>query len=129
MTALQQEPSAHAPWTRTMFGEVLIFMTPYRVSVTKLREVTGSRQRDPSDVDRHEERFWDELVVALVGVDAPFRGEHEAIDLLIIRGVVQPGRSTQDVNGVVVTAQEPVRAKAKDLLARVTLDFLREDHF
>src|SRR5260370_1884103 len=24
MTALQEEPSAHAPWTRTMFGWVLI---------------------------------------------------------------------------------------------------------
>src|SRR5437868_9977864 len=38
MTPLQQEPSAHAPWTRTMFGCALIADTP-------LWEVGGSAAR------------------------------------------------------------------------------------
>ena len=36
MTALQLEPSAHAPWTRTMFGRVFIPVVPswVRLKVT-----------------------------------------------------------------------------------------------
>jgi hypothetical protein len=33
MTALQEEPSAHAPWTRAMFGWVLMLMIPFQSSV------------------------------------------------------------------------------------------------
>src|ERR1700744_2569657 len=89
---------------------------------------SGSRQGDRRDVDGDKQWSRDELVVALVGVYAPCGREHEPIDLPVLRGVIQSGRSAQDVDGVVVTTQKPVRAKAKDLFARVTLDLLRKDH-
>src|ERR1700729_3892892 len=124
MTALQLDPSAQAPWTRTIFGEVLILMLPCRFGEAD----EGSRQRDLTDVDGDEKRFWDELGVACVRVDTPRGREHEAIDFPVIRGVVQTRRAPEDVDLVVVTAQKSVWAKAEDLLARVALDILGEDH-
>src|SRR4029077_7205901 len=53
MTALQLEPSAHAPWTRTMFGRVLISMTPFTGHVSRARYRHGpSRPRPPTSHDR-----------------------------------------------------------------------------
>ena len=36
MTALQEEPSAHAPWTRTMFGLVAISRVPFSLGLGEL---------------------------------------------------------------------------------------------
>jgi hypothetical protein len=104
-----------------MFGEVLISMVSYRIG-----ELARSRQCDPIDVNCHEQWFRDQLVIALVGIDAPLGREHETINLPILRGVIQSGRSTQDVDGVVVTTEKAVRTKTKDLLTSVTLDPVRE---
>jgi hypothetical protein len=36
MTPLQQEPSAHAPWMRTIFGRVFIFVVLSRSGLTAI---------------------------------------------------------------------------------------------
>src|SRR5690349_15675419 len=36
MTPLQQEPSAHAPWTSTMFGRAFICVVPSRSGLTAI---------------------------------------------------------------------------------------------
>jgi hypothetical protein len=40
MTELQLEPSAHAPWTRTMFGRVVISVVPSKVELKVTVELT-----------------------------------------------------------------------------------------
>src|ERR1700691_5248690 len=54
MTALQLEPSAHAPWTRTMFGWVLISVIPFRVyaQVTPWRLSLSPSRTVPGDGTR-----------------------------------------------------------------------------
>jgi hypothetical protein len=53
----------------------------------------GLGQLDVGEVDGDEKRLFDQLVVALVGIDPSFGRPDDAVDILIVGGVVEP-RST-----------------------------------
>src|SRR5947209_10714557 len=85
-----------------------------------------SADGDLTHVDSDQQRFRDELVVALPGVASSRGGNDDAVDVAVIGGVQQPRRPAEDIDGEVMAAQQPVRAEARDLLAGVTLDLIRE---
>jgi len=77
-------------------------------------------------VDGDQERLRYSLVVALVGVDATLGGEEDAVYVAIVGGVIEAGGAAEDVDGVVVTAEQAVGTEAGDLFAGVALDAIGE---
>jgi hypothetical protein len=88
----------------------------------------SSEKNDFSHVDGDEERFLHKLVIAFVGVDSPLGRNNNTVHVTVFRGVVEPGSSPKDVNGVVVTAQQAIWAEARDLLPRVALYVVGKGH-
>jgi len=70
-------------------------------------------QLDVGEVDGDEERLFDQLVVTLVGVDASFGRHDNAIDILVVGGVVEAGSTLEDVDRIVVPAQQAVGPEAR----------------
>ena len=68
----------------------------------------------------------DRLVVALEGVDPPLGRNDDSADIAILRGVVQPRGAAENVDRVVVAAEQPVRPEAGDLRPRVALHAIGE---
>src|SRR5271165_4502899 len=85
-----------------------------------------SAERDLTHVDPDQERIPDRLIVAFERIDAPLRGNDDPVHVAVIGGIVQAGRAAEDVHRVVVPAEQAIRAKARDLRARVTLDAIGE---
>src|SRR5208337_5590947 len=81
--------------------------------------VARSADGDLTHVDGDQQRLRDELVVTLPSVDPPLGGDDDPVYFAIVGGIVQSGCAAQDIDGVVLTAQQPVGAEARDLFARV----------
>jgi hypothetical protein len=75
-----------------------------------------SSDGDLIHVDGNQPRLRDELVVTLPGVDPACGGDDDSV-YVAIGGIVQPWCAAKDIDGVVLAAQQPVRAKARDLFA------------
>src|ERR1700679_25606 len=86
-------------------------------------------ERDAADVDIHQQRFRYQHIVAFVGVDPPFGKELQSIDLAISVGVVESRGTAQDVNGVVVTSQQPIRTETRNLFLGMALDAIGKNDF
>src|ERR1035438_1825706 len=80
---------------------------------------TGLGQFEVGEVDRDEERLFHQLIITFVGVNPSFGRHDDAVDVLICGGIVEAGPALEDVDRVVVSAQQAVRSEAGDLLARV----------
>ena len=87
-----------------------------------------STHGDLDHVDGDQQRLGDELVVTLPAVDPPLGGDDDPVYFAIVGGIVQTRCAAQDVDGVVVAAQQPVRAKARDLLAGMAFDVFGKRH-
>src|ERR1700756_5083227 len=81
-----------------------------------------SADGDLAHVDGDQQRFRDKLVVALPGVNPPRGGDDDPVYFAIVGGVVQSGCAAEDIDGVVQATQQPVWAKARDLLAGMGFD-------
>src|ERR1700733_7618305 len=87
------------------------------------------KQVDVAHVDGDEQRFLDRLIVPLPGVNAALRRDNDSVNVTVFRGVVKTGCAAQDVDRVVVPAEQPIGTKAGDLLTAGVLHVVREGHF
>src|ERR1700722_16215806 len=87
------------------------------------------RQSDFAHVDRYEQGFLHELIIPLIGVNSALRRDEDPADIAILRGVVETGGSAEDIDRVVVPAEQTVRPKAGDLLASVTFHAVGKGDF
>jgi hypothetical protein len=69
------------------------------------------------------------LVVAFIGVDAALGGDEDAVHVAIVGGVIEAGGTAEDVDGVVVAAEQAVGAEAGDLLFGMAFDGAGKSNF
>src|SRR6266851_281701 len=123
MTALQHDPSAHAPWTRTMLSFSLIFpRTPaqrdrWRLIVTPAQarslESRDSRQRVSQLRSDSDVEFGEDAIQ--VSADSTGREEQAFADLAVRQPI---GRELSDLELLGGEAIAGVRCSATDCLAR-----------
>ena len=64
-----------------------------------------SREVQFVDVDGYQHGVRDLLLLVVVTVDAPGSGDGDAVDGLVIAGIVCAGGAVEDVDGVAVAEQ------------------------
>src|SRR5277367_6951376 len=89
----------------------------------------ASSESDLTRIDRNQKRFFDKLVVAFVRINSAPGRYNDPVNVTILRGIVESRCSAEDIYRVVVTAQQTIRSKARNLFSCMTLYVVRESYF
>src|ERR1700733_3922570 len=87
------------------------------------------RESDFAHVDRYEQGFLHELIIPLIAVNSALGGDDDPADIAVLQGVVETGRSAEDIDRIVVPAEQTVRPETGDLLASVTFHAVGKGDF
>src|SRR5277367_3760786 len=107
----------------------LLLVAP--LTLFSLASTTTHQSRSETDfahVDCNQQRFLHNLIVPFVRINPALRRHDDPVDIAIFRRIVQPSCSAENVNRVVVPAQQTIRPKARYLFAAVTFHAVRKGH-